>query len=145
MTDIKANVAALMALLPAGFSVENLGQRLGEKPCQNTLTMLGVCAALFYLSERTENPKVNDIFDALEYCSSSLSVGYTDIYPETPLGKLVATVLMTFGPSMVSRVAAEPEKSDVTQQQILATLQEILTHLKGEPQVNGDPRGVELG
>src|SRR4051812_2688156 len=119
MTEMKANLTALMALLPAGLSVEGLGEKLGEKPCQNTLTMLGVCAALFYLAERNSNPKVATIFDSLEYCSSSLSVGYTDIYPETALGKLVATTLMTFGPSMVARVASGPEKVDVTQQQIL--------------------------
>lgn len=89
----------------------------------------------FYVAEKDHNNKVDDLWDALEYCSSSLSVGYTDVYPQTPLGKIVASLLMTFGPSMVSRVTTAEAAPDPKQEEILATLRAILAELKSRPAV----------
>ena len=58
------------------------------------------------------NPKINSIYDALEYCSSSLSVGYTGIYPQTPVGKLVASALMTYGPALSGAMLDGPRKGE---------------------------------
>jgi hypothetical protein len=96
---------------------------------------LGLSAVLFYIAERNVNPKVNTIYDALEYCSSSLSVGYTSIYPQTPLGKLVATLLMTYGPALSGAMLDGPKEisradSAETQKKILTTLEQILTELR---------------
>ena len=98
--DLKSALAALAAHWPQSTKIDEFSAKLAQRPAQNTLIILGLAAALFYYAERNDNPKVNTIYDALEYCSSSLSVGYTSIYPQTPLGKLVATLLMTYGPAL---------------------------------------------
>ena len=75
------------------------------------------------------NPKVNTIFDAMEYCSSSLSVGYTSIFPQTPIGKLVATLLMTFGPAMSGGILDGAKKKDEGSEKVVKLLEEILGEL----------------
>lgn len=132
MDPIAKNLAALVALIPAPFklNLEGMGGKFAQQPCQNTLTALGAAALVFYQAEKGSNPKVNTIFDALEYCASSLSVGYTNIYPRTPLGKLVATLLMTFGPAMASSILKGPPAADPTPSKMLATLEEILHVLR---------------
>lgn len=132
MTDVKQNLAALMALVPEQFKMdlEGLGGKFREKPAQHTLVIMGAAAYVFYLAERSVNPKVKTIFDALEYCSSSLSVGYTNIYPQTPIGKSVATLLMTFGPAMSGAILDGTKKPDPTQERILVLLEQILAQLQ---------------
>src|SRR5262245_26712298 len=102
--DIKAALAKLADYWPKSTKIDEFSAKLAERPAQNTLIILGLGALVFYLAERNDNPKVNTIYDSLEYCSSSLSVGYTNIYPQTPLGKLVATALMTYGPALSGAV-----------------------------------------
>jgi hypothetical protein len=135
---IAQRLPELFDLLSNKLQVDELAAKLGEKPARNTLAMLGLCAVAFYVAEKDHNNKVDDLWDALEYCSSSLSVGYTDVYPQTPLGKIVASLLMTFGPSMVSRVTtggAAEAAPDLKQEEILATLRAILAELKSRPAV----------
>ena len=60
-------------------------------------------AALFYWAEADVNPMVNGYWDALHYVSTALSVGYANIFPVTPLGKAIATVVMTIGPALSAR------------------------------------------
>lgn len=98
--DLQSLLSSLAAYLPKSDKIDTLSARLADRPAQNTLMILGAAAVLFYAAERQENPKVRTVFDALEYCSSSLSVGYTSIFPQTPLGKLVASFLMTYGPAL---------------------------------------------
>src|SRR5512133_2533876 len=98
--DLKATLVALARYFPQTDKIDNFSEKIAERPAQNTLIAVGLSAVLFYIAERNHNPRVNTIFDALEYCSSSLSVGYTSIYPQTPIGKLVATTLMTYGPAL---------------------------------------------
>ena len=139
MNSNTANIASrlpeLMAYLSDKLSVEDLSAKLGEEPARNTLAMVGLCTVAFYVAERDHNDKVDDVWDAMEYCTSALSVGYTDVYPQTPMGKIVASILMTFGPSMVSRVTApaEPPPDDAMQQEMLTTLRAILAELQKRP------------
>jgi hypothetical protein len=132
--DLKAALASLAERWPKSDKIDTISAKLMERPAQNTLIILGLGALLFYYAERQENPKVNTIYDALEYCSSSLSVGYTSIFPQTPLGKTVASLLMTYGPALSGAVLEGPKDPpgapDTTQEKILATLEQILHHLQ---------------
>src|SRR4051812_2812186 len=98
--DLKAALANLATYWPQSTKIDEVSAKLADRPAQNTLIILGLTAVVFYTAEKNVNPKVASIYDALEYCSSSLSVGYTGIYPMTPIGKLVATLLMTYGPAL---------------------------------------------
>ncbi|HEY4330749.1 MAG TPA: ion channel [Phycisphaerae bacterium] len=133
--DLKALVMTLGQYWPKSDKIDTFSAKLAERPAQNTLIILGLAAVLFYYAEREENPKVNTIYDALEYCSSSLSVGYTSIFPQTPMGKIVATLLMTYGPALSGAMLEGPKEPagegvDLTQTKILATLEQILSELK---------------
>lgn len=107
--DVTAALTAMVNCLPQSEAIDRFSAKLGERPAQNTLMILGAAAAMFYAAERGTNPKVRTIFDALEYCSSSLSVGYTSIFPQTPVGKLVATFLMTYGPALSGAMLDGPK------------------------------------
>lgn len=134
--DLKAMLASVAEHWPKSERIDRFSAKLAERPAQNTLMILGLAAVLFYYAEKNDNPKVETIYDALEYCSSSLSVGYTSIYPQTPLGKLVATLLMTYGPALSGAVLEGPKnpgkekEADVTQEKILANLEQILVELR---------------
>jgi hypothetical protein len=132
--DLKEVLAGLSKYWPQSTKIDEFSAKLAERPAQNTLIILGLGAVLFYLAERNENPKVNTIYDALEYCSSSLSVGYTNIYPQTPLGKTVASLLMTYGPALSNAVLEGPKKEPIDhsalQQRLLTTLESILAELR---------------
>jgi hypothetical protein len=135
--DLKETLINLGLGLPedVGASLDRWAARLGESPCRNTAAMVGLSTVLFYLLEKNRNPKVNDIWDAMVYCSTCISVGYGDIFAKTPLGKLLGSALMTIGPAMASRTleGTESERRDAVQDQVLATLRQILSKL--EPRV----------
>lgn len=93
---------------------------------------------LFFKAERGVNPKVKTFADALVFVTTTLSVGYADIFARTPRGKVIASWLMTAGPSLAARLfdapkaeaeAAERESLDV-QRQIAAKLDAILAALE---------------
>src|SRR4051794_34085691 len=117
--------------LPERFDLEEWAASLRNKPAQNTMIFATAAAIIFYYAERGHNPKVNDYYDALVYCTTNLSVGYSDIFARTPLGKLVGSVLMTFGPALSGAALDGPKQveSEDTQKQILETLQQILSNL----------------
>jgi hypothetical protein len=99
-------------------------------------------AVLFYMAERNANPRVQTIYDALEFCSSSLAVGHAHITPYTALGKLVTSTLMTYGPALTAAILDGPKdvsrgESAATQQKILATLEEILVELREKGAARG--------
>src|SRR3954471_14223010 len=60
-------------------------------------------AALFYWAESGANPAVRSYWDGLHYVSTALSVGYANIFPVTPLGKMIGAVVMTVGPALSAR------------------------------------------
>ena len=64
-----------------------------------------VCAAaaLFLCAEEGHNPSVKTYWDALHYVSTSLSVGYANIFPVTPAGKAIGAVVQMLGPAPRSR------------------------------------------
>ena len=138
--DLNYGLAAFGIQIPEHFDLESKAEKLTEKPCQNTVAMVTGAAVLFYLAERGRNPKVRDIYDALVYCTTNISVGYCDIFAHTPVGKLIGSTLMTLGPAMAAKTLdglkkAEPDGD--TQRQILATLREIASKLNENPSEGG--------
>src|SRR3954471_5580963 len=132
MMALKEKLAAVGITLPDGVGLDRWAATLADKPCSNTVTLVGLAAVLFYTLEKKRNPKVNDLGDALVYCSTCLSVGYGDIFARTPLGKILGSALMTLGPNLAGRTLdGEGEKRrDEMQAQTLETLQKILAKLE---------------
>ena len=131
--DLNYGLAAFGIQIPAHFDLEAKAAQLTENPCQSTVTLVTGAAVLFYLAERGKNPKVRDIYDALVYCTTNISVGYCDIFAHTPMGKLIGSTLMTIGPSMAAKTldgAKQPPPDADTQRQILATLRDIAAKLE---------------
>ena len=108
------------------------------------VTVLG-SAWLFYQAERGHNEKVNTYWDALVFVSTSLSVGYADIFARTPTGQALATALNMFGPAMTAglleptnaadeaasaEAKAEREKALLVQEKILEKLDAILGEMQ---------------
>src|SRR5258707_15159097 len=125
---LKEDLAAFGISLPNGVALDRWMATLAEKPATNTITLVGLAAVLFYTLEKKRNPKVNDLGDALVYCSTCLSVGYGDIFARTPLGKILGSALMTIGPALAAKTLDGPaaDRKDAAQQEILTTLKEIL-------------------
>lgn len=128
-------LTALGIPIPREFPVDQWVGALGEKPSRNTLSLIGLSTLLFYMAERDHNPRVNDIWDSLIYCSTCVSVGYADIFPRTPIGKILGSALMTLGPAIVPRTLEGPadQRHDEKQEQILQTLRQILAELQSRP------------
>ena len=82
-----------------------------EEPMTATLATVLVGAAAFYALERDKNPKVKTFYDALVYVSTNLSVGFSDIFAQTPLGKVLGSALMTWGPALAARAFDPPGES----------------------------------
>src|SRR3954465_273268 len=115
-----------------GTEIDRWAAALADSPCRNTVTLVGLSTVLFYVLEKNHNPKVNDVWDAMVYCSTCLSVGYGDIFAKTPLGKILGSALMTIGPSMAAKTldGAGDSRRDEVQQQVLETLRQILSKLE---------------
>ncbi len=67
---------------------------------------------LFYLAEKGRNPKVESFWDALNFITTCLSVGYDDVYAKTDAGKALASFVMTFGPALAA-TALDPPASEI--------------------------------
>ncbi len=130
--DLNYGLAAFGVQIPDHLPIDDLAVKLNGSPLRNSASLVATSAALFLAAERGHNPKVRDIYDALIYCSTCLSVGYADIFPRTPIGKLIGTFLMTLGPSLAAKGLdgrAADDRSDQsarTQEEILITLRQIL-------------------
>jgi hypothetical protein len=79
-------------------------QAMETRPLASLAALVAGGAALFYLAERGKNDKVRHIWDAVDFVATSASVGYSNIFPTTPLGRVVGSVLFLVGPSLASRV-----------------------------------------
>lgn len=115
--------------------------KLTADPIGSMLTTVLMGGVLFFEAEKEHNPKVNSLSDALVFVSTSMSVGYSDIFPKTEQGKLIATALQTFGPALSAQaldpphIASNKHDDDVldVQRQLLGKLDAILTELKARP------------
>ena len=129
--NIREELVSLGIPVPQELPLDRWAAALSDAPCKNTVKLVGLSTLLFYLAERNHNPKVRDIWDAMVYCSTCISVGYADIFPRTPLGKIIGSALMTIGPSLAARVmdGEGTAASGDTQQEMLHTLRQILDRL----------------
>src|SRR4051812_16959699 len=124
-----------------------MGGEAERCPLRNSAALVSASAAVFLAAERGHNPKVRDIYDALVYCSTCLSVGYADIFPRTPIGKLIGTFLMTLGPSLAAKgldgrgSEEEQDRSAKTQEEILITLRQILGKMEMPVPASGSAAG----
>lgn len=114
-----------------GALTADLRARFASDPMRSVLGTVLVGAYAFYRAEKGHNPKVNSYYDALVYVSTSLSVGYSDIFAKTAGGKAIGTALMTYGPAMAAKIfdppAAEPE---TTSRDVVERLDRILAALE---------------
>jgi voltage-gated potassium channel len=107
-----------------------------KDPMGSTMATVLVASWLFYRAERGHNPKVTSFYDALVYISTSLSVGYSDIFAKTPAGKTIGSTLMTFGPAMAAglfdeyRVPKGAAESNAKDAAIVERLDRILAALE---------------
>lgn len=104
---------------------------LPDNSIGDVAALVAALGALFYVAEKGRNEKVYDYWDALLYVATSLSVGYTSLFPVTPLGKLLGAVVQTVGPSLANRaldpVAGQGKGADPA---LLAKLDDILVELR---------------
>lgn len=80
-------------------------------PMDSVIATVTGATLLFYLAERRVNPKVKTPADALVFITTCLSVGYSDIFARTAVGKSIASAVMTIGPSMTAQLFAAPARS----------------------------------
>ena len=97
-----------LALTPG----EALAPPAGVSPAEELGALVGWASTIFYLAESDVNPGVTSYWDALHYVTTALSVGYANIFPMTPLGKTIGSLVMMLGPALSARVfdAAREEK-----------------------------------
>ena len=98
------------AAAPPGPGLEGPAALQPPSAADELGALVGWGAALFYLAESDVNPGVQSYWDALHYIATSLSVGYANIFPVTPLGKTIGSVVMMLGPALSARVL-EPGRS----------------------------------
>lgn len=134
----RANGAEL-CLTRAGAGLRRL---LDEDPMQAALATVLGSSVLFYLAERVANPKISRFEDALVFCTTCISVGYSDIFARTSSGKAIASFLMTYGPALAAKILDPPrgervareeaERVDLVlaQRAVLDTLEAILHELR---------------
>jgi hypothetical protein len=72
-------------------------------PADELAALVSWGAALFYWAESEVNPGVRSYWDALHYIATSLSVGYANVFPMTPIGKSIGAVVMMVGPALSAR------------------------------------------
>src|SRR3954464_11604052 len=89
-------------------------------------------SALFFWAEEGHNDAVKTYWDAVHYIATSLSVGYANIFPVTPLGKTIGAVVMMVGPALSARALepAHPESADASAGAVVEKLDAILDELK---------------
>jgi hypothetical protein len=112
---------------------QNAAPAASPAPSEELCVLVGVSAALFYWAEAGQNPSVTSYWDALHYIATSLSVGYANIFPVTPLGKTIGAAIMMVGPALSARALdARPAAATETggDPQLLAKLDEILIELR---------------
>jgi hypothetical protein len=124
------------------FDLERWAQEsFNDEPFSKLVALVGLGAALFYKAEVGQNPKVSSYWDALVYVATCCSVGYTDLHPQTSVGKAIGAVVQTVGPAMANKAfdgslrAREKNQEDQKkiQLELLGTMKEILAELRRRP------------
>jgi hypothetical protein len=122
---------------PGAGLAEKLRHLQAREPMTTVVGAVLAGAAIFYAAERGKNPKVTSYYDALVYVSTNLSVGYSDIFARTPLGKVLGSALMTWGPALAARTFDPPTTnapsapaSDAALHEVVQKLDAILLELK---------------
>lgn len=101
-------------------------------------TVLGGGIA-FYLAEQGKNPNCTTPWDGILYIATCLSVGYDNLFPTTPTGHALASLVQTFGPALSGmafdapavEARAEADDDAAVNRAILARLDDIV-RLLGE-------------
>lgn len=130
--------------LSYGTVKRGLREAVRRDPIDAILATVIGGAYLFYLAEKGKNPKCESFWDALVFVSTSLSVGYDDVFARTDAGKAIAAFLMTFGPAMAAAALDPPQGEEAAssaasgesvevQRAILERLDAILGELRGAP------------
>ena len=148
----------LVALLPAALGLlaaegnvyaslkQDLRRWAKDDPIDALVaTVLGGGLA-FYLAERDGNPNCTTPWDGILYIATCLSVGYDNVFPTTPTGHALASLVQTFGPALSgmafdapaaeSRADAEAARAEAAEaaavnRAILARLDDIVKLLSG--------------
>ncbi|HEX8912634.1 MAG TPA: potassium channel family protein [Humisphaera sp.] len=126
--DLNYGLAAFGLKLPDAAAIDRFAPGLAAAPLRNTAAIVAAASVAFLAAERGRNPKVRDIYDAMAYCSTCLSVGYHDIFPRTPVGKLIGTILMTVGPALAAKTLDGPS-AEALHERVMAALAEIRASL----------------
>jgi voltage-gated potassium channel len=106
-----------------------------DNPTEALFVVVTGGALAFYLAEKDHNEKVGSYSDALHYASTCLSVGYANLFPVTELGKLVATIIMTIGPSLAAWVI---------EGRVVARERSAAQALSGSPPLPAAPAGPDF-
>jgi hypothetical protein len=104
-----------------------------KNPLESVLLMILASSFIFFRSEAGRNPKVNTFWDAVNFISTCASVGYTDIYAFTQEGKIISSVVMTFGPALCAKAfdrADSKYSSMADTDAIVQRLDAILSEMK---------------
>jgi hypothetical protein len=142
--DLNYGLGAFGLKVSAGLPLDQWAAKLTENPCAKAAALVGASSLLFYVAERGHNPKVNDVFDAMVYTSTCLSVGYGDIFARTPFGKVLGSALMTMGPAVTAQTldGHANDRRDAVQAEVLQTLKQILQRLDSNgPRADGPSAG----
>lgn len=119
--------ALVLAYQNAKDKLRDLGTR---DPMDAIATVVGTGTVLFYLAEKGKNPNVKDMWDALTYITTCLSVGYHNIFPVTPTGKAIGSFVMTVGPSLSARALDPPRaEADRAEAEAAATARAVVERL----------------
>jgi hypothetical protein len=103
-------------------------------PAEAVFTLTAGGAVVFYLAERGTNENVRTLTDAWHYIATCLTVGYANYFPRTETGKLVAAIVMMYGPSvtawvvegrMVRRMAEERDPATPTTPDLAPVLERL--------------------
>ncbi|SRR6266511_5825943 len=101
-------------------------------PAEELSTFVSGAAALFFWAEEGYNDGIRTYWDALHYIATSLSVGYANVFPVTPLGKTVGTVVQMLGPALSARAldSADKPEGQGSSAEVVARLDAILEELR---------------
>lgn len=114
---------------------QKLVAQLTANPLESLVTLVAAGTVLFYQAEVGINEKVKDPWDAFQYISTSLSVGYATIFPVTPVGKIIGALVMMVGPALSAR-ALDPGHHEAADPTLVDKLDEIVRELR---KVRGEP------